>query len=485
MHVRCLRCRLVPGEIVRIGGDGLSLEVAPSVGARVHRLEAFGHDLLRTPPSPQQHRTDPFFWGGYIMAPWCNRAPAGPFELAGRTVDLVPNFPDGTAIHGLVHDRPWVRVDDGAWRVDVPAGRWPWRHAVRVAYAVDGPRAVIDLTVENRDDEPMPAGVGWHSWFRAPVEVMIPAAAVFASNVDSAATPVPVTGPFDRRRQGSPAIGLDATWTDLDGGPVVLSWPGAGVSMTMALSDAVGFVVVAAPADVDAVAVEPQTHGPDGLRRLVGGERERADVGRAWEVPDGPHRADRRPGVTRRSDHRPAAAPLPDSRRWTRPPASSRRSSSRWTSLAGTRYVVGAVPGGTRVVAVATSGTVTGDRIAGTLVGPGADWTVLGTDGVARVDVRTQIATHDGATIYVQYVGVLELNERVRATLARPHPGDGVRRPLLPRDAAPGVRRRALRVGEPHRLRGSRPPRRQRGALRGVPPLTAAAAAQRTRRSRR
>jgi hypothetical protein len=86
----------------------------------------------------------------------------------------------------------------------------------------------------------------------------------------------------------------------------------------------------------------------------------------------------------------------------------------------GDRFVIGAVPGGNRVVAVASAGTVTGERIAGTLVGPGADWTVLGADGVAQIDVRTQIGTPDGATIYVQYVGVLELNDRVGAALRDP-----------------------------------------------------------------
>ena len=45
---------------------------------------------------------------------------------------------------------------------------------------------------------------------------------------------------------------------------------------------------------------------------------------------------------------------------------------------------------------------------------------MLGADGVAQIDVRTQIGTPDGATIYVQYVGVLELNDRVGAALRDP-----------------------------------------------------------------
>ena len=47
----------------------------------------------------------------------------------------------------------------------------------------------------------------------------------------------------------------------------------------------------------------------------------------------------------------------------------------------------------------------------------GGEWALIGPDGFLRVDVRLQIETHDGAYLYVQYVGLLELNEAVqRAT---------------------------------------------------------------------
>jgi aldose 1-epimerase len=262
----------VPDEIVVVTSDDVRLEVISSVGARVHRLQAFGHDLLRTPASTSLHASEPFFWGGYLMAPWCNRAPAGRWAVGSRSLDLEPNFPDGTAIHGLVHDRPWTRTGPTAWRIERPAGRWPWRHAVGVVYSVVGRRVVIDLAVENHDDEPMPAGIGWHPWFRAPLEVTIPAAAVFESNIGSSAAPVPVSGGFDRRARGPLPPGIDASWTQLAAPQVELGWPALDIRATLTMSDPNGFVVAAAPADLDAVAVEVQTHGPDPIRRLVDDE---------------------------------------------------------------------------------------------------------------------------------------------------------------------------------------------------------------------
>jgi hypothetical protein len=78
---------------------------------------------------------------------------------------------------------------------------------------------------------------------------------------------------------------------------------------------------------------------------------------------------------------------------------------------------IGAGPFGTRMVIDVTGGEVEGPRIRGTFVGAGADWLILGSDGFGRVDVRGQIATDDGAFIYAQYKGVLEMNEKVLAAM--------------------------------------------------------------------
>lgn len=79
---------------------------------------------------------------------------------------------------------------------------------------------------------------------------------------------------------------------------------------------------------------------------------------------------------------------------------------------------VGKGPYGTRAVATVTGGWVKGARINGSIVGAGADWILLGDDGWGRLDVRAQIQTDDGAVIYVQYGGLLELNDKVMAAMA-------------------------------------------------------------------
>ena len=72
---------------------------------------------------------------------------------------------------------------------------------------------------------------------------------------------------------------------------------------------------------------------------------------------------------------------------------------------------IGAGPFGHRMIFEVTEGEVEGERLNGTVLTGGAEWFLAGADGYGRVDVRLQMTTHDGANIYFQYFGILEINE--------------------------------------------------------------------------
>ena len=78
---------------------------------------------------------------------------------------------------------------------------------------------------------------------------------------------------------------------------------------------------------------------------------------------------------------------------------------------------IGPGPIGTRMYYDVTGGEMSGDRLRGTLLG-GGEWALAGADGFVRIDVRLQVETHDGAHLYIQYSGLLELNEAVQRALA-------------------------------------------------------------------
>ena len=277
--------RLMRGERSLISGRSLEVEVLPLAGARLHRIRAFGHEMLRTPDEVELHHHEPFAWGGYVMAPWCNRLETTPTAVGDRIVRLDANSVDGSAIHGQVYDRPWDETGPGKFRARGGGDGWPWRYEATLEASVNGRRLGIELALTNLDDAAMPAGIGWHPWFVGPVEVRIPAGSVYRSNVASPPQPDPVLGPYDRRELGPLAPDLDATWTDLDGDAVELLWPAAAISGALRAraglhgpgqrrdeDGAVGLCIVAANLDLGAVAIEPQTHAPQGLRRLLAGE---------------------------------------------------------------------------------------------------------------------------------------------------------------------------------------------------------------------
>lgn len=78
---------------------------------------------------------------------------------------------------------------------------------------------------------------------------------------------------------------------------------------------------------------------------------------------------------------------------------------------------VGDGPFGARMFFDVIEGKVEGPRIRGKFVGAGGDWLLMGGDGFGRLDVRAQVETDDGAFIYLQYFGLLEMNEKLQTAM--------------------------------------------------------------------
>jgi aldose 1-epimerase len=207
------------------------------------------------------------------MLPWGGRVNAGPTEVAGRTADLPANHPDGWAIHGQAYAAPWEVVDDAALRFVGGGAGWPWTYEARMSVSVEGAVVTVDLSLTNTDKAPMPAGIGLHPWFAGPPLLRIPAEKAYDDNTRSSPEPLPVEGDYDLRSLRDMAVGMDSTWTDLTDRRVQLAWPVQGIRAEMAARTDGRLVFVAArPPQIEALALEPQTHAPQGLRRLLNGE---------------------------------------------------------------------------------------------------------------------------------------------------------------------------------------------------------------------
>jgi len=261
-------------EEFQLASNDVELVVLPEVGGRLHRVRAYGIDVLRTPNDPAEHVRDPFYWGSYPMLPWGGRVNSGRYEVAGRVVDLPSNHPDGWAIHGQAYVAPWQVVDHSRLRFVGGGNGWPWTYEAEMAFDV-GPAVLrIDLALTNTDSAEMPAGIGLHPWFRTPVEIRVPAELAYDDNSTSSPRALPVSGGTDLRAGRELEVGIDTTWTGLSGYQVGLAWPESGLGADMLSESSDNLVIVAArPQDIDdAIALEPQTHAPQGMRRLANGE---------------------------------------------------------------------------------------------------------------------------------------------------------------------------------------------------------------------
>ncbi len=246
-----------PPELLHLSAPGVEAVIDLGAGGRLASFVVDGRELLVTAGD------GPFAWGSFPMVPFAGRVRDGRFEFRGRRYELPANLPPH-AIHGTVLDRRWALVDDHTVETEL-GPPWPFRGRARQCFQLEAGRFTSRL--ELQADEPMPASIGWHPWFRrqpvpvgrvlapashaGPLEIELEAGAMFRRDPAGIATGeriAPPPGPWDD------------CFTDLRR-PPVLRWP--HFLELKIESDCPAWVVYTVPDH--ALCVEPQTAPPDAL----------------------------------------------------------------------------------------------------------------------------------------------------------------------------------------------------------------------------
>jgi len=229
---------------------------------------------------------------GQLLYPWPNRMGDGQWSFSQRTArPTVDDVEHATAIHGTVRWRPFriEAVNQNRCVLSLllhPTPEFPFLSEVAVAYHLGSLGLTVTTTVTNRDDVPIPFGLGFHPYLAVTtptiegVELTVPAKAYVA--VDDRRLPtgeiLPVAGvdlDFARAKSVS-GHELDVTYTELTrddlGLATVSVRDSAGGAVELSMDRNFPYVQVFTGDSLErgrrrtSVAVEPMTCPPDALR---------------------------------------------------------------------------------------------------------------------------------------------------------------------------------------------------------------------------
>ena len=210
-------------------------------------------DYLVRRSDPSASIDDPFSWGCFTMVPFCGRVRDGRLHIGAEEVRLVRRF-GPHAIHGTVVDLPWDVVDQSLSTASLACDlgpMWPFAGSLRhdIALTNDGIVMVLTLTA----DQSMPAQLGWHPWFRRPVDYSLPFTAMLERDVDGIATSdrTPVA-PDNRGSFDDCFIGRR--------GPIVLHYDDGDLALT---SDCSHWTIF--DQRPHGICIEPQSGPPNGI----------------------------------------------------------------------------------------------------------------------------------------------------------------------------------------------------------------------------
>ncbi len=237
-------------------------------------------------PDTRWERSDLTF-AAFLMIPYSNRIENGRFTFMGNAYRLSNG--ENHAIHGDVRYRPWQveKIENHAlvcWFRSRTFDNinWPWALDCRAEYAVSGNRFSSRLTLWNRADTPMPAGMGWHPYFsrqlgkpEEPVHLCFKTETVYPDADDSR---IPSGPPgkvsedqdFSKEKPLDPETFLDACFFDYDGNGTIF-WPESGLRVSFDCSPECSHLIMYNPPK-PYFAVEPVTNANNGVNLMAQGE---------------------------------------------------------------------------------------------------------------------------------------------------------------------------------------------------------------------
>ncbi|HVB51093.1 MAG TPA: aldose 1-epimerase family protein [Acidimicrobiales bacterium] len=229
---------------------------------------------------------------GQVLYPWPNRIGDGEWTFSDRTArPTVDDVAHATASHGLVRWRPFhvEAVNQNRCVLSLllhPTPDYPFLSEISVAYHLGALGLTVTTTVTNRDEVPIPFGVGFHPYLAVTTptiegaQLEIPAKAYVAVNDRQLPTgeilPLASSQLDFSKRKSLSGHELDVTYTELirdDTGLAIATLEDAGGGeIELSVDRNFPYLQVYTGDQLEkgrrrtAVAIEPMTCPPDALR---------------------------------------------------------------------------------------------------------------------------------------------------------------------------------------------------------------------------
>lgn len=238
------------------GEEHLGVDVCPAQGFKTFGLRFRGDWLQPYLPRWESLLSHESF-GNSVLFPTPNRVRNGVFTFRGRRVEMRKRGVPQTQ-HGLAWNSPWevleqrADADSALLRAEfcIRAGdenyeAFPWECSLQMALILTENALECRYLVTNRDQAPMPFGIGLHPWFLLPegtekVRLRLPAETYFETTPDLLPTGrrLPVTevpGHDLRRFTDVAALDLDTVF-ETQGRDVTLRYADRGYDLVISVT---------------------------------------------------------------------------------------------------------------------------------------------------------------------------------------------------------------------------------------------------------
>jgi len=274
-------------EEIELSNRRMKLVVAPGDGAGLLAWKVWrGNAWLDLYPDVR----DPGLkmrYASWMMIPYSNRIENGVFVFEGREHRLRNGA--NHAIHGDARSRPWTVAERGDARLrlslrtaDFADFNWPWPMEIAAEIVLDEDALTQRLRIVNRGDSTMPAGFGWHPYYRRsltaagePVLVRARLGGVWPDPdgdclPNGPLEPLPPDLDFSSPRPVAPDRRYDVCLGGWDG-RAEIEWPDSGVKLGYECSANCVNLVYFNPTDRPVFALEPAANANNGINLMARG----------------------------------------------------------------------------------------------------------------------------------------------------------------------------------------------------------------------